>query len=104
MAVRAVPRVDGVVVAQLGAHGRGDPLLAHAEVDQAVHLVGLLEPADAFLEHADPPHRREQAQCLLAAERRNDHYAVTGADPSTCRTAATTLLSSGMTKASSGWL
>ncbi len=103
--VRAVPRVHGVVVAQLRAHRRGDALLPDAEVDQPVDLVGALERADPLLEQPDPPHRREQAQRLLAAERRRRHaYAVTGADPSTCCTAATILSSLGMTHASSGSL
>ena len=75
-----------------------------------MHLVGLLEARDALLEQADPPHRREQAKGLLTLHPRHPRssrkplYAVTGANPSTCRTAATTLPSSGMTKASSGWL
>ena len=88
--VRAVPRVDGVVVAQLGAHGRGDPLLAHAEVDQAVHLVGLLEPADAFLEQRGsatssragpvPPRGRAAGRSLRRHGRRPEHLPHRGHD------------------------
>ena len=70
--VRAVPGVDGVVVPQLRAHGRGDALLTDAEVDQPVDLVGALELGDPLLEQPDPPHRRQQAQRLLAAERVED--------------------------------
>ena len=69
VAVRAVARVDGVAVAQLRAHCGGDALLPDAEVDQPVDLVGAREPPDPLLEQADPPHRREQAQGLLATER-----------------------------------
>jgi len=52
------------------AHAGRDPFPADAEMDQPVHLVGLLEPADPLLEEADAPHRREQAEGVLAAERR----------------------------------
>ena len=102
--VRAVARVHGIGVAQLRADRRGDTFLSHAEVDQAVDLACAREHADAFLEQPDPPHRREQALRLLAAERRPGHYAVTGAVPSTCWTAATILSSFGITHASRGSL
>ena len=105
MPVRPVPRVDGVVVAQLRAHRRRDALLAHAQVDEAVHLVGALELADPLLEQPDPPHRREQVR--VPARRRAAALplrAATGAAPTTCCTAATILSSSGRTHASSGSL
>ena len=61
VAVRPVPRVHGVVVAQLAAHGSRDALAADAQMDQALDLAGPHEHADLLLEEADPPHRREQA-------------------------------------------
>ena len=102
--MRPVPRIDGVADAQLAAHRRGDALLADTQVNEAVHLVRALQPADLLLEQPDPPHRREQVQRLLATERRRGHYAPTGAAPTTCCTAVTILSSSGSTQASSGSL
>ena len=60
VAVGAVAAVDRVVVAQLQAGAGGDALLPDRQVDQPVDLVGALEPADALLEVADPPHRAQQ--------------------------------------------
>ena len=80
--VRSVARVHGVVVAELRAHRRGDALLPDAEVDQAGHLAAAGERADLLLEQPDPPHRPEQAERLPGVQL--GHYAVTGADPTTC--------------------
>jgi hypothetical protein len=60
--VRAVAAVDRVVVPELPADGRRHSLLADAQVDQAVDLVGPLELPDPLLEHPDPPHRAEQLE------------------------------------------
>jgi hypothetical protein len=107
VAVRAVARVDGVVLAKLSAHGGSHALLTDAQVDQPVHLVGALELADALLEVADAPHRLEQRKGALLAEgalrtSSGHSYAVTGACPSTCCTASTTLSSLGSTYSSIG--
>ena len=108
VAVGAMPGVDRVVGSQLQAHAGRDGLLARAQVDQPVDFIGALELGHPFLEQPDPPHRREQALRLLTAKRVGvgdaGPYAVTGAAPSTRRTAAAILSSLGMTQASSGSL
>ena len=71
VAVAAVTRVHGVVVAQLRADADGDAFLPRAQVNQAVDLAVAREPPDPFLEQPDPPHRGEQATRLLAGERRH---------------------------------
>ena len=71
MAVAAVARVHGIVGAKLGADTGGDAFLPRAQVDQAVDLAVAREPPDAFLEQPNPPHRGEQAPCLLTSERRH---------------------------------
>ena len=62
--VGAVAAVHRVVGPELRADARRDALLADAQVDQAVHLVGPLELADALLEDPDPPHRAEQVEVI----------------------------------------
>ena len=84
--VRAMAAVDGVVVAQLRADADRDRLLTRAQMDEAVDLVRAREPADPLLEDADPPHGAEELELVQAG---------TGASPSTCCTAVTTLVASG---------
>ena len=43
--------------------------MPHAEVDQAVHLVGALQDAHPLLEVADPPHDAEERERALRVER-----------------------------------
>ena len=76
-------------------------------MNQAVDLVVAREPPDPLLEQPDPPHRGEQADGLLATRAASEAfrpYAVTAAVPTTCRTAAATFSSLGITHASSGSL
>ncbi len=68
VAVRAVVRVDGVVGPQQAAHARRDPLLADAQMDEAVHLVLARQLADPLLEDADPPHRAEELEADVSVE------------------------------------
>ena len=108
MAVRAVAAVHGVVGPQLPAHADRHRLLADAQVHETVDLVGAGQLADALLEDADPPHRAQELEADVAVEpagRALGHgYAATGADPSTCCTAATIFASSGMRYCSIGSL
>jgi hypothetical protein len=49
--------VNGVVIAELPAYGRGHALTADAEMDQTVGLNRALELPDALLEQAYTPDR-----------------------------------------------
>ena len=109
VAVGAVTGVDGVVVAQLPAHGRGDTLAADGEVDETVDLVGTLERAHPLLEGPDAPHGGEEVTQDLRVHRdRGGHLAAAVLCPdtvasTTLRTPATILPTSGSTKSSIGF-
>jgi hypothetical protein len=62
MTVCPVTAVDGVVIAELPAYGRGHTLTTDAEMDQAVGLNRALELPDALLEQAYTPDRPKQVK------------------------------------------
>ena len=103
MPVGSVAAVDGVVGAQLAAHGDRHALAANAEMDQPVDEERALELRHAFLEAADPPHvaqQRGRDGCPIGrvdAVHECTDYAATGADPRTWCTAPAILASSGST-------
>ncbi len=67
--VGAVPGVDGVISSQLTADAGRDALAADAQMDEPVDLKAPLERRHPLLEAADPPHRLEQVEGDLPAER-----------------------------------
>jgi hypothetical protein len=72
--VRAVPRVDGVVVTQLTADPGGDALAADAQVDQAVDPPRARQLRDPLLEAPDPAHRLQQSERRAGVKRRHDEF------------------------------
>src|SRR4029450_8927624 len=68
MAVRPMPAVDDVFRPHPTPHADRHRLLTHAQVHEAVDLVGTRQLADALLEDADAPHRAQELEPDVAVE------------------------------------